>query len=65
VADAVSYVYRRHLELKSEEEAWSGEKEYYSGLVNKLETKREKLGHDPGGPCIEFYKAAKHEQWEL
>lgn len=28
VADAVSYIYRRHLELKNEKETWPGEKEY-------------------------------------
>jgi hypothetical protein len=65
VADAVSYVYRRHLQLKTEEEAWNGEKRYLAELVDKLEPKREKLGQNPGGPCIEFYKAAKHEHWAL
>jgi uncharacterized protein DUF3800 len=65
VADAVSYVYRRHLELKTEAEAWEGEKEYFAGLVKKLDTKRETLGQNPGGPCIEFYKAVSHEQWKL
>ena len=65
VADAVSYVYRRHLELKTEAENWVGEKEYYENLVNKLDTKREKLGHTPDGPCVEFYTSAKHDEWAL
>jgi hypothetical protein len=63
VADAVSYAYRRHLELKSEEEAWEGEQEYFASLVVKLEPKRERLGRTPGGPCIEFYMAARHKEW--
>jgi hypothetical protein len=63
VADAVCYVYRRHLELKSEAEAWRGEKDYIGGLVGKLELKRELLGNTPGGPCIQFYDAACHKEW--
>jgi hypothetical protein len=34
VADAVAYVYRRHVELKNEKPAWEGEQEYYAGLVS-------------------------------
>ena len=60
VADAVSYVYRRHLELKREKEAWAGEQAYFKKLVARLEKKREGLGRNPGGPCIEFYQAARH-----
>jgi hypothetical protein len=65
VADAVSYAYRRHLELKSDREAWQGEQEYFAGLVGKLEPKRERLGRTPGGLCIEFYKAVRHQEWTL
>jgi hypothetical protein len=65
VADAVSYIYRRHLELKSGTEAWAGEKEYFAGLVNKLEPKRELLGRTSGGPCIEFYESVSHDEWRL
>ncbi len=65
VADAVAYVYRRHLELTSVKEEWEGEKDYYAGIINKLERSRERLGQNPGGPCIEFYKAACHEDWAL
>ena len=36
-ADAVAYVYRRHIELKSEDEAWDGEREYFDGLAAKLD----------------------------
>ena len=65
VADAVCYVYRRHVELMSEREAWEGEQKYFAGLVGKLELKRERLGRTPRGPCIEFYQAACHKEWEL
>jgi Protein of unknown function (DUF3800) len=72
VADAVSYAYRRHLELKNVKEQWSGEQQYFASLVAKFEEakkpkkpKRERLGRTPGGPCIEFYKAACHGEWTL
>jgi hypothetical protein len=65
VADAVAYIYRRHLELQNEKEAWKAEKDYFSGLVSKLEGRRERLGHTPGGPCIDFYEAACHTEWKL
>lgn len=65
VADAISYVYRRHLELKSVAEAWVGEKDYYAELVAILEPARETLGQCPDAPCVKFYKAAKHPEWEL
>jgi hypothetical protein len=65
VADAVSYAYRRHLELHSVAEAWAGEKTYYDGLIAKLEPAREKLGQTPSGACIDFYTQAKHGNWAL
>jgi hypothetical protein len=64
VADAVSYVNRRHIELKSEKEAWEGEQKYFSELMSKL-PKHERIGRTPGGPCIEFYKAARHKEWAI
>jgi hypothetical protein len=65
VADAVCYAFRRHIELEKDKEGWDGEKEYFSGLVQKLEGRREHLGRDRVGPCIEFYRAARHEHWAL
>ena len=65
VADAISYVYRRNLELTSEDEAWDGETEYYDELVALLEPTRQKLGRCPDAPCVRFYEAAKHEEWNL
>jgi Protein of unknown function (DUF3800) len=65
VADAVAYVYRRHLELKSQKETWAGEQQYFAGLVDKLESKRARLGRTFDGPCIDFYKAARHSEWAL
>jgi uncharacterized protein DUF3800 len=66
VADAVAYVYRRHIELTSgEEEQWEAEKDYYSGLANKLDHSRARMGQNPGGECIEFYNAATHVHWKI
>jgi hypothetical protein len=65
VADAISYVYRRHLELKIVDEAWVGEKDYYAELVTILEPARETLGQCPDAPCVKFYKVAKHLEWKL
>ena len=50
VADAVSYAYRRHLQLKSDSEKWAGERQYFASLVAKLEPNREPLCRTPGGP---------------
>ena len=66
VADAICYVYRRHLELKTDGEKWPGEKKYYQGLVNLLEPKRQKLGLYPNDElCVQFFKQAKHPDWKL
>jgi hypothetical protein len=64
IADAVAYIHRRHLELISGPEKWDGEKDYFADLVNRL-PKREGLGRTPGGPCIDFYQAARADNWKL
>ncbi len=65
VADAICYVYRRHLELHDEDEAYDGEQEFYQGLVEILEPQRERLGNAPNEPCVRFYKAACHPGWAI
>ncbi len=65
VADALSYVYRRHLELMGQPEAYTGEQEYYAGLVNALDRARKKIGRVPNVPCIQFFNQAKHDEWQL
>lgn len=65
VADALSYVYRRHFELQSSPEAWAGEQRYYSDLIEILEPSREKLGRCPGEPSREFFEQAKLPGWKL
>jgi hypothetical protein len=72
VADAVSYVYRRHLELKDENEKWTDEQQYFALILEKFEEakkskkpKRERLGRTSSGLCIEFYRAACHREWVL
>lgn len=65
VADAVSYVYRRRLELTAQPEAYPGEKAFYEGLVERLDAAREKLGRTPDAECITFYGAIRHPAWAL
>lgn len=65
VADAICYVYRRHLELCGQEEAYEGERSYYQGLIAILEPQREKLGQTPDRPCTSFYQAACHPDWPI
>ena len=65
VADAAAYIFRRHLELESEREAWDGEKAYYKELSNILDGKRSGLGRTPKGACIEFFETACHGSWAL
>ena len=65
VVDALSYVYRRHLELMSGTEKYPGEREYYAGLVATLDKAREKIGRVPQAPCNQFFNQAKHEKWQL
>ena len=65
VADAISYVYRRHLELTSASEEWPGESDYFSSLVDILEPSRQKIGRCPSKACVNFYTQAKHPEWTL
>ena len=67
IADAISYIYRRHLELTSLEEKknWPEEKNYYDNLVATLNEARQTLGRCPDEPCVNFFKQAKHTGWKL
>jgi len=65
VADAISYVYRRHLELMALPEVWSGEKQYYEQLFTMLDSQREKMGRCVETPCVQFFKRACHTGWKL
>lgn len=65
VADAISWIYRRSLELRDKDEAYQGEKAYYEELVNILEPQREKLGNCPKEPCVAFYQTACHQHWSI
>ena len=66
VADAISYVYRRKLELTSDDEGWTGEREYYEELVGVLDNRRGKIGQCPKDEtCVRFYQAARHREWKL
>ena len=65
VADALSWVYRRHLELTTQNEAYPGERAYYQGLVDILEPQRERFGQAPAQSCVSFYQAARHPAWPI
>ena len=65
VSDALSYVFRRHLELRTENEAYGGESAYYLSLVNVLNPRREKLGQGPECEARNFYRAVAPEGWVL
>ena len=64
-ADAICYVYRRHLELLSCGEQWPGERSYYTELFKILESARIKLGQCPDSACTKFYEAVKYPGWKL
>lgn len=65
VADAICYVYRRHIELLTTREAWAGEKAYYAALVQRLERSREKIGRTPDVASVKFFGQARHSVWQL
>ena len=68
VADAVSYAYRRRLELLAADatEAWDGERQYYDRLASLLDGGRQRLGRcPPAAPCVEFYDSIRHPEWQL
>jgi hypothetical protein len=65
VSDAISYVYRRHLELMALPEEWSGEKQYYEQLYLLLDSQREKMGRCAETPCVKFFKQSCHAGWKL
>lgn len=65
VADAISWIYRRHLELKAQAEAYPGEQAYYQQLIDILDPQRIKLGQSPKEPCVTFFQAARHPEWAI
>ena len=67
VADAVSYVYRRHLELLAGDtrDGWDDEDSYYDELAQLLDKRRERLGRCPPVDCVDYYKSICHAGWRL
>ena len=71
VADILSYIYRRHLELSSlnencDDKKLEDEKKLYKGWVGKLDKKREKIGKLPkNSETIKFYKGICHPKWKM
>ena len=65
VSDALSFIYRRHLELKAEAEAYRGETEFYEELVRIIDPRRERLGRTRACESLNFYSATTHDHWQL
>ena len=68
VADVISYVYRRHLELceAGVTENYLGERQLYQEWASRLDCKREKLGHTkPNSQTVKFYKDIGHSSWKV
>jgi hypothetical protein len=65
VADALAYVYRRNLELRSTAESYPGEKSLYAELARIIEASRETLGRCPDCEAVAFYRAITPEGWTI
>ena len=67
MADMVSYIYRRKLNLVNSKELWSGEKAFIRSVVNVLEPqcyKIEDLSPEVDAEFTEFYEGIKHPEWD-
>ncbi|MDD9854921.1 MAG: DUF3800 domain-containing protein [Gammaproteobacteria bacterium] len=65
-SDAVSYIYRRNLEINSVcREKYPGERKFYGNLVSILDKRREKIGRVQECDCVRFYENIKHPHWNL
>ena len=66
VADAMSYVYRRHLELQGEKEKYLGERQFIGGLVSSMDDRRVTIGTvPPDSRSVEFFRQIRHPNWKL
>jgi hypothetical protein len=65
VADAISWTFRRSLELKVANEGYEGEKAFYDELCADLEEQRITLGLTPNCQAREFYDTVCHPAWKL
>jgi hypothetical protein len=65
VSDAISWVFRRSIELETANEAFEGEKAFYAELCERLHEDRITLGRTPGCAAKTFYEAVCHPEWKL
>lgn len=65
VADILSYVYRRNLELRTNGEAYEGERAFYQELVALIEPARAKLGQCTDCEALTFYRRIAPDGWRL
>jgi hypothetical protein len=62
VADAISWTYRRSLDVEGREE-WQGEAAFYKALRERLDAHRQFLGICPPSRAVAFYDSVKHPLW--
>ena len=65
VVDALSYVYRRKIELQTQAESYVSERAYYDELYSIIEPRREKLGQCPDCNAVSFYREIIPDGWAL
>ena len=67
VSDAICHVYRRHFELmrEDENEVFKKEQNFYGGLFDLLEQKRLRIGDIQDTECTRYFRATKHDGFEL
>lgn len=64
VGDAISWVYRRALEVEAGED-WPGERGFYHSLRHTLDAHRLSIGSCPSSDALTFYAAVRHPEWRL
>lgn len=66
VADLVAFVLRRYIELKTDYEAFSGERDFFEDLFSKLKPaiKRHKNLHK-NTQAYEYYRALQPDDWDF
>ena len=67
VADILSYLYRRHIELFTRNEKYKGERDFYYNLTNKIEKKRKRIGRFPNQntDAVKFYQSIVPNGWRI
>ena len=66
VADVISYVYRRHLEISNDPTKENNDdREFIQGLFNIMEPHRERLENISDSECYRLFKQIAHPYWSI